>query len=101
MPDAKEGDLVQVHKIILKSDQRPDTLPEDTKSLPYESWIKGFLLNEEGTLGDEVRIESFIGREISGTLVSVHPAYDHSFGLPQKELLSIGRELRKKMKDLG
>ena len=37
MADARRGDLVQIHKIILKSDQRPDTLPEDTKSLPYES----------------------------------------------------------------
>jgi hypothetical protein len=44
-----------------------------------------------------VRIETLIGREISGTLVSVNPTYDHNFGLPQKELLSIGRELRKRV----
>jgi hypothetical protein len=95
MADAKIGDLVQIHKIILKPDQRPDSLPDSTKSVPYECWIKGFLLNDEAGRGEEVQIETFIGREISGTLVSVNPAYDHSFGLPQKELLSIERELKK------
>ena len=96
MADAKKGDLVQIHKLILKPDQRPDSLPDSTKSVPYECWIKGFLLNNQATVGEEVQVETFIGREISGTLVSVQPVYDHSFGLPQKELLSIGRELRKK-----
>lgn len=97
MPDAKKGDLVQIHKIILEPGERPDTLPECTKSVPYECWIKGFLLNREATIGDEVQIETFIGREISGTLVSVNPPYDHTFGLPQNELLSIGRELKKRV----
>ncbi len=95
MADAKKGDLVQIHKIILKPDQRPDSLPESTKSVPYECWIKGFLLNSEAQIGQEVQVETLIGREISGTLVSVNPAYDHSFGRPQTELLSIGRELKK------
>lgn len=101
MVDTKKGDLVLIHKAVLKPDERPDTLPACTKSVPYECWIKGFLLNSQATVGEEVQIETFIGREISGTLVFVHPAYDHSFGLPQKELLSIGRELRKKIKDPG
>ncbi len=98
MPDAKQGDLVLIHKIILKPDERPETLPACTKSVPYECWMKGFLLNSRATTGEEVQIETFIGREISGILVSVNPVYDHSFGLPQKELLSVGRELRKNLK---
>ena len=95
MADAKNGDLVLIHKTILKPSERPDTLPACTKSVPYECWIKGFLLNSQATIGEEVQIETFIGREISGILVSVNPAYDHSFGLPQKELLSIAREPKK------
>ncbi len=95
MPDAKKGDLVLIHKTVLKPDERPDTLPACTKSVPYECWIKGFLLNSQAAIGEEVQIETFIGRENSGVLISVNPAYDHSFGLPQKELLSIGRELKK------
>lgn len=97
MPDARKGDLVQIHKIVLEPNQRPETLPECTKSVPYECWIKGFLLNKEAIVGDEVQIETFIGREISGTLVSVNPTYDHSFGLPQKELVTIGRDLRRRI----
>jgi len=99
MADAKRGDLVMIHKIILAPDQRPDNLPPCTKTVPYECWMKGFLLNSEAAIGEKVQIETSIGREISGILVSINPTYDHNFGLPQKELLSIGRELRK-LKDL-
>jgi hypothetical protein len=99
MAEAKKGDLVQIHRVVLEPNQRPDTLPECTKTVPYEGWIKGFLINTEAALGDEVQIETLIGREISGTLVSTDPTYDHGFGKPQKELLSIGRELRRLVND--
>jgi 2-amino-4-ketopentanoate thiolase alpha subunit len=99
MIDAKKGDWVQVHRVILEPDRRPDTLPECTKTVPYEGWIKGFLINTEAAKGDEVQIETLSGREISGTLVSINPTYDHGFGKPQKELLSIGRELRRIVKE--
>lgn len=99
MADARKDDLVQIHRVVLEPGQRPDTLPECTKSVPYKCWIKGFLTNAEATIGDEVQVETFIGRKISGTLASVNPTYDHSFGKPQKELLSIGRELRRIVKE--
>ena len=95
MADAKRGELVQIHKIILEPDQRPDGLPSSTKSVPYECWIKGFLIDEEANIGDDVKIETFIGRKISGTLYQANPTYDHNFGEPQKELLSIGTEVKK------
>ena len=97
MSDAKRGDLVQVHKIVLEPDQRPDHLPSCTKAVPYECWIKGFLLDESANIGDEVRIETFIGREISGTLHQVNPIYNHNFGGPQKEIIYIGNEVRKQL----
>jgi hypothetical protein len=92
MADAKRGDLVQIHKIILEPSQRPDSLPACTRSVPYECWIKGFLVDEDANLGDEVKIETFIGREISGKLYQVNPTYDHNFGVPQRELIAIGNE---------
>ena len=97
MPDAKRGDLVQIHKVILDPNQRPDTLPECTRSVSYECWVKGVLIDESGNIGEEVKIETFIGREISGTLDQVNPIYDHNFGVPQKELLNIGSESWKKL----
>jgi hypothetical protein len=99
MADAKKGDWVQIHQIVLEPHQRPETLPSCTKSVPYECWIKGFLLDEKATIGDEVRVETFVGRVISGTLCQVNPVYDHDFGKPQKELLSIVSEARAELED--
>ena len=87
--DAVKGDLVQIHKTILTPEQRPDTLPKETKAVPYEAWIKGFLLEDEASIGDTVRIQSYSGRVLSGTLVTKDPAYEHNFGRPQRDLLSV------------
>ncbi len=97
MVDAKRGDLVQIHKIILKPEERPPNLPSDTRSVPYECWIRGFLIDEKATIGDEVRVETFIERECSGTLYAVNPVYDHNFGAPQKEILTIGKEAKQQL----
>jgi hypothetical protein len=97
MVDAKKGDLVQIHKIILKPEERPPNLPSDTRSVPFEGWIKGFLLDEKAALGDEVRVETFIGREYSGTLSAVNPVYDHNFGAPPKEILTVGKEAKQQL----
>ena len=94
---ALRGDLVQIHKVILTPEQRPENIPECTKLVPYEAWIKGFLLHDEATIGDTVRIETFIGRQLSGTLVEVNPTYTHHFGKPQPTLLSLGTEARKQL----
>ncbi len=97
---AIKGDLVQIHKVILTPEQRPKELPESTKTVPYEGWIKGFLLDNEAIIGDTVRIETFIGRQLSGVLVEVNPEYRHNFGRPRPELLSIGRETTKHLENL-
>ncbi len=99
MADAKKGDLVQIHSVILEPDQRPDNLPSSTKSVPFECWIKGFLLDDVVNVGDQVRIQTFIGREVSGTLCEVNPIYDHNFGEPQTELMPIGLEVKKKLEE--
>jgi hypothetical protein len=98
MADARKGDFVQIHKVVLKVEQRSEHLPPSTKIVPYEGWIKGFLVDEEGSVGDEVRIRTLIGREIVGTLCRVNPVYDHNFGVPQKELLTIGDEVKENLK---
>jgi len=85
---ALRGDLVQIHKVILTPEQRPENLPASTRIVPYEGWIKGFLLDDEAEVGDTVRVETFIGREVVGTLVEVNPAYDYKFGKSQRDLVS-------------
>jgi len=94
---ALRGDLVQIHKVILRPEQRSGELPESTKASPYEAWIKGSLLNERAHLGDTVRIKTSIGRELEGELVEINPSYRHDFGKPRPELSPIGKEERERL----
>ncbi len=87
---ARKGDLVQIHLVVLLPEERAENLPSATRSVPYEGWIKGFLLDEQAKLGEEVRIETLIGRTVSGTLSAVNPIYDHNFGEQQPELNGVG-----------
>jgi hypothetical protein len=88
---ARKGELVQVHIVVLAPGERAKTLPEATQVVPYEGWVKGYLLDEEAEIGDRVEIESFIGRKISGILAEINPVYEHDFGEPQPALNPIGK----------
>lgn len=92
--DAKRGDWVRIHNIVLEAGDRAPNIPEDTQNVPLEFWTKGFLLNEEAKIGDKVEIETYIGRKVEGTLVEVNPYYTHDFGKCVPELLYIGKQVR-------
>jgi|SRR5690625_1120458 len=98
---ARFGDWVRIHKIILSSEERTDNLPKDTKQVPLEMWDKGFLLNEKANIGDEVKIETYIGRKVKGTLIEVNPYWDHDYGKAVPEILYIGRQARKLLEEAG
>lgn len=91
---AKKGDWVQIHRIELKPSERASNLPQDTQSVPLEVWQKGFATHD-ALMGDEIEIETVIGRKVKGELVKVNPEYEHNFGKPVAELLTIGAELRR------
>ncbi|SHH61759.1 2-amino-4-oxopentanoate thiolase subunit OrtA [Sporanaerobacter acetigenes] len=99
--DAKKGDWVRIHKIVLKPEERSPHLPEDTQKVPLEMWDKGFLLNDVANIGDEVEIETYIGRKTSGTLIEINPYYTHDFGKCVPELLYIGRQVRSLIEEVG
>ncbi len=42
MNSAKKGDWVQIHQIVLKPEERAPQVPEDTKKVPLEFWVKGY-----------------------------------------------------------
>jgi hypothetical protein len=86
-----KGTWVEIEQIILTPDQRPLSLPEDTKKVPYVMRVSGFL-DSEGEVGQEVRIRTIIGRVITGKLTTINPGYSHSFGKTIPELLKIGTE---------
>jgi hypothetical protein len=83
---AEKGTWVQVEQLVLRPQERAPTLPEDTRAVPYMMRVSGFLLDDAAVIGDEVRISTLIGRELSGKLETVGPSYDHSFGETVQEL---------------
>lgn len=89
----KAGSWVQIHRVVLPPGERAPQVPEETQRVPLELLAKGFLLGE-ARMGDEVTIRTIIDRELTGTLVAVNPCYDHDFGAPVPEFLTVGHELR-------
>jgi len=79
---------VQIHKIVLKPEERPATLPEETRKVPLELWVKGYLLTE-ANLGDKVSVRTITGRLECGTLVQINPCYLHTYGAFVPEILKI------------
>ena len=90
----KKGTWVEIHKIVLEKGERAPQVPDDTKQVPLEMKVKGFLV-EDAIMGEETTIMTPADRTFTGTLTEVNPAYTHQFGPPIPELLPIGKELRK------
>lgn len=91
---AKKGEWVKIHRVVLNPDQRAPQVPDDTKKVPLEMWVKGYL-KEDGEMGDEVVVTTMTGRVEHGTLMEINPSYSHSFGEFVPELLQIGTDLRR------
>lgn len=89
----KKGTWVEIHRIVLAPGERAPQVPEDTKAVPLEMTVKGFLCRD-ADVGDEVEIVTPTGRRARGVLRAINPAYEHGFGSPIEELSSIGGELR-------
>ena len=89
MSTVSKGTWVQVEQVVLEPAERAPTLPEDTRRVPYVLRVSGFLL-EDAVIGADARVRTLIGRELSGSLTTVNPSYDHSFGETVAELLDIG-----------
>ena len=97
---ANKGTWVEIHSVVLPAGERAPQVPQDTQSVPLEMRVKGFLL-QAAQLGDDVDIETCAGRRVSGTLVTINPAYTHGFGPPIAELITIGGEVRAILMALG
>ncbi len=98
MSTVKKGEWVQIHEIVLKPEERTGKIPEETRKVPLELWVKGFL-NEDANMGEKVEITTVTGRTVSGTLVDVNPVYTHGFGetfVP--ELLQVGLQAKRILK---
>jgi len=86
----KKGTWVRIHRILLAPGERAENLPEDTRKVPFELWVKGFL-TAEAEIGQNVEIITKTGRSEQGTLETVEPSYRHDFGAYVPELQEIDR----------
>lgn len=94
MNKARKNDWVEIENIVLTPDERAPQVPDDTKATPLMMWIKGFLMDDEASIGDEVAVKTLSGRIVKGKLVEINPRHVHDFGNPVHELLEIGMELK-------
>jgi 2-amino-4-ketopentanoate thiolase alpha subunit len=87
------GRWVRVHRFELAASERAGGIPADTASLPFETWVNGWLA-EEAALGERARIRTPTGRLVEGELVEIDPGYTHSFGSPPPALQRAGDRAR-------
>jgi hypothetical protein len=91
---------VEIHRIVLAPGERAPQVPEDTRQVPLEMRVKGFLL-APAAIGEDAEIETPAGRRLRGILVADNPAYTHGFGSPIPELSTIGSAVRRILRERG
>ena len=91
---ANKNEYVRVHRNILEAAERTGKLPEDTKNVPLEMWVKGWLQDEEAQIGDTVTVKTVVGRLETGVLMEEKPVYNLNYGEYVPEILEIDRRLR-------
>jgi len=89
----KKGEWVLIHKNVLEASERAPQVPDDTKKVPLELWVKGYLQND-ANVGDKVTVITRTKRVEHGTLLEANPYYKHDYGKFVPELLQIGDQVR-------
>lgn len=97
---AKKGEWVEIENVLLPAGSRAPQAPMDTQSVPLMEWHKGYLLNETAEIGDEVLIDTLIGRRLKGRLSDIGPKHRYDYGMPVKELIDVGTELRREIEEM-
>jgi len=75
-------------------------VPDDTQEKPLVMRVKGFA-QHEAQIGQQMTVKTVIGRKETGRLVNILPVYDHDFGRPVPELLTVGEEVRRLLRQEG
>ena len=91
---ARKNDWVRIHRDVMTPEQRTGRLPEDTKRVPLEMWVKGYLQDETAEIGDEVSVVTCVGRVEHGTLIEEGPCFELNYGSFVPEILAMDRQLR-------
>ncbi len=95
-----QGTWVEIHCVALAPYERAPHVPEDTRGVPLEMRVKGFLA-APAALGAQAEIVTTTGRRLSGILKRANPSYTHGFGPPIPELSNVGGEVRAILRTRG
>lgn len=93
MEIAKKDDFIQIKIMVLEAGDRKEGIPSDTAKQPYLALVKGFLVDDEAKIGQDVTIRTPIGRLMQGKFIANNPPYGYDFGAPVPELMEVGPEL--------
>ena len=66
------GTWVEIHSVVLAPEERADHLPEDTRRVPLEMRVKGFLV-AAAALGERVEIVTVAGPTIGSEALTEPP----------------------------
>jgi hypothetical protein len=91
------GRWVRIHRLELAPSERAARIPADTASVPFETWINGWLV-EAAAPGERARVRTVTGRLVEGELVEPDPGYRHSFGSPPAALQHAGARARERLR---
>ncbi len=91
---------VEIYRMILTPEERAPHLPIETRRVPYEMRIRGYLKNP-ANIGDMVEIETSSKRIERGILVQVNPFFSHHFGHYVPILTEIRNIILKETEDLS
>lgn len=89
----KKGEWVLVHRNVLEPSERAPQVPDDTKKVPLEMWVKGYL-QEDANIGDDVTVLTRTKRVEHGTMLESNPYYKHDYGKFVPELLKVSEQVR-------
>ena len=92
----KKGSYVEIRKVLLPPSERAEHLPDETKRVPFEARIRGFL-SRDAAPGEDVEIETRIGSIVKGILETEDPPFTYGYGKPVRELIDVSKELRKEI----
>jgi hypothetical protein len=88
------GTRVQISYLLLEPGERADGIPADTAELPYVARVRGVLV-APAAAGGRATVRTPSGRERSGELELIEPAYTHSFGRPPTALVELAEAVRR------
>ncbi|MBU3159665.1 2-amino-4-ketopentanoate thiolase [Clostridium frigoris] len=89
----KKGTWVEVEEIVLTPKDRAVNIPDETKKTPLKCWIRGNCISD-CELGNEVEVETNVGRIAKGIVVQIEPGYYHTYGKYVEEISNIGKQAR-------